>query len=587
MSLILLLAALQAPSPEPGSLQVSSATFSVSAAGGSVTIPVTRTVGSSGAVGCSYETVNGTAIAGTDYVAKTGTLSWANAETANKNISITILNNTLVNKVFMVRLHSPTGGAWLGLPPSTTNHEGRTLGSLPAIGGPLLWNTTQADAVMSALQLMPANNPWNEDISQRPVDPNSDLMITFLGSSTRLALNRDMNFVIVPAAQATKVVPLDPDYVDESDPGPYPIPDGTPIEGWDIDDTRSLANSQLNNPVILGDRHGSLLDAVNGKIFEFWELRRDGSFNWSATNEATFNFRTNTLRPDTYTSADAAGLPILPSIPRYDECARGMVEHALRVTFSSTRGSYVYPATHKTSSHTEAFRPRMGERFRLKNSTRVNNLIAAMSPHPKAIALALKKYGMFVADNGGNWRMSAGSDGRLADLDELTDFIGDDFEVIVPTGPNEGPRAYSSTVVTVTAPGGGGGDTTAPAISILTPTTLPTFSTSATPFALTGSASDNVAVTQVSWVTDRGQAGLAGGTLTAWTASIPLQTGQNAVTVTAQDAAGNSSAAVLTVDYTPPPPAAGGGGGGGGGGCGLLGIEFALLFLLRRRCIKT
>lgn len=588
-SLILVLLAAQTTSPERGSLQPASATYSVSAAGGTLTIQVTRTVGSAGAVGCSYTTVNGTAVAGTDYVAASGTLSWASGDSASKPVTITILDDGVANgsKTFLFRLHSPTGGAWLGVPPSSpaVNHEGRVLGTTPAIASATHWNTAAADSILSTLQIMPANNPWNEDISGRPVAANSDAMIDLIGRDTSIALNRDMNFVIVPGNQAKKPVNL-VDYPDESDPGPYPVPDSMPIENWPVDDNRTLANIQQDIPVQGGDRHGLVLDPVNGYFYEFWQTVRDASYNWTASNEATFGLRTNTLRPDGWTSSDAAGLPILPAIPRYDECERGMVEHALRFTVQVSRKAYVYPATHYASSNTDPNRPRMGERFRLKNNTRVNGIIAGMSKHPKAIARALQKYGMFVADNGGNWRISAGSDSRMTNLGELTAFAGGDFEVIVPTGPNEGPRASSQAAVTVTDSGGGGGDAEAPAIAITAPTSASTFSASSTPLALGGTASDNVGVTLVTWVTDRGQSGTASYAAGSWSASVPLLEGLNAVTVTASDAAGNTSADVLTATYT----AASGGGSGGGGsgdgdeGCGLLGLEgLILLYLLRRR----
>src|SRR5438132_741905 len=147
--LILALLAAQTAEPQRGMLQPNAATYTVTAAGPTVTIPVTRVAGSAGAVGCSYTTVDGTAVAGTDFVAKTGTLSWTNLDTAAKNIVITIKDDGVVNgnKTFYVQLNTPTGGAYLGVPPTTpaTNHEGRVLGTTPAIAAPVDWNTTTAD----------------------------------------------------------------------------------------------------------------------------------------------------------------------------------------------------------------------------------------------------------------------------------------------------------------------------------------------------------------------------------------------------------------------------------------------------------
>jgi hypothetical protein len=292
-----------------------------------------------------------------------------------------------------------------------------------------------------------------------------------------------------------------------------------------------------------------VLDPSNGFFYEFWQMVRTSSYAWTASNDATFNMNSNQTRPDGWTSGDAAGLPIFPSIPRFDECERGMVEHALRFTVQTSRNSYVWPATHDASSNTSVDRPRMGERFRLKNSASVNTIINGMAKHPKAIALALQKYGMFMADNGGNWRISAGSDPRLTNLSQLTQFVGSDFEVVQPTGPNGGPRQYSTAAVSITG-GGGGGDTTAPAVSISNPTTNPAYSTSASPLSLGGAASDNVGVSSVTWSNSAGGSGTAAGT-TGWSASVPLTSGSNAITVTAHDAAGNTSSDSITVTYTP------------------------------------
>lgn len=548
MSIFLLAAALaQTTLPEHGHLQPASATYSVSAGGGSLTIQVTRTLGTSGTVGCSYATLDGTAVAGSDYTTVSGSLSWASGDASSRSISIPILAAG-AGKSFSFRLSNPTGGAFLGVPPTSprTNQEGRVLGTTPAVTN-VLWNTAQADAIISTLQILPANNPWNEDIRSLPVLSNSTTMIANIGASTAIALNRDMNYVFVPSNQAKKAVTL-VDYPDESDPGPYPVPDNAPIEGYPVDDTRSLDNVQMDVGSLGGDRHCMPVDSSNGFFYEFWQMRRDASFNWTASNEATFNLNSNQTRPDGWTSGDAAGLPIFPSTPRFDECERGMVEHALRFTVQISRNQHVWPATHHASTNTSVDRPRMGERFRLKNNARVNGIIAGMGLHPKAIALALQKYGMFVADNGGNWRISAGSDPRLTNLSQLTQFLGSDFDVVQPTGPNGGPRQFSTATVSIT--GGGSGDTTPPAIAIGTPTTSPSYSTSTSPLSLGGSASDNIGVSSVTWSNAAGGSGTAVGT-TSWSASIPLTAGTNAISVTAHDAAGNTSSDSITVTYTP------------------------------------
>src|SRR5882672_3911143 len=568
----------QSSAPQRGMLQPSQPTYTVTAAGATITIPVTRVAGSSGAVGCSYTTVNGTAVAPTDYVAKTGTLSWTNGDSAPKNIVITIVDDGVVNgnKTFYVQLNTPTGGAYLGVPPTTpaTNHEGRVLGTYTAPTVPVDWNTTTADGILQALQILPANNPWNEDIRGLAVSPDSGTIIAgMMLLATNLHVNRDMNLSIIPGTQPTKTVPLSL-YGGESDPGPYRVPDNMPIEGFTTDDNRTLANIQQDIPTLGGDRHGTIIDPVNGYIYEFGNTVRDAGFNWSASGEATFALNSNVTRPDTWTSADAAGLPLLPSITRYDECQRGMVEHAIRFTASS-RAAYVWPATHKTGSYSGLDRPRMGERFRLRNNVTVNNKITAMRPHAKAIALALQKYGMIMADNGSTWYISTNSDSRLTNLTDIQTLHGDEFDVVVTTGPHQGPRATSTAAVTITdGGGGGGGDSTPPLVSITTPTSSATYSTSTATPLFGGTVSDNVGVTSVTWTNSAGGSGTASGT-TTWSTLIPLFTGTNTLTFTAHDAGGNNTSDVITVDYTPPPPATGGGGGGGGGGgCGLSGLEW-------------
>ncbi len=157
---------------------------------------------------------------------------------------------------------------------------------------------------------------------------------------------------------------------------------------------------------------------------------------WEASQASTFDLTSNNLRPERWTSSDAAGLPIFPSIPRYDEVERGMVRHAMRVTVRRTRREYVYPARHFASRLTDPTLPRMGERLRLRKDFDTSGF----PPHARAILEGLKRYGMFVADNGSDWLMSIAPDRRFEGLESLARVKGSDFEVIVPTGPNEGPR---------------------------------------------------------------------------------------------------------------------------------------------------
>jgi hypothetical protein len=324
--------------------------------------------------------------------------------------------------------------AWLllGLSPSAAAAD--TKPRLPPITEPILFNTPQADQVLRVLQLFPVTSAWHEDISRRPVHPDSDQMIAHVGAGGHLAWNEDMAFVIVPSTQPRVVVPLS-DYATESDPGPYPVPDNAPIEGWPASGG-SLDAVQRSGD---GDRHLIVLDPTAGRLYEFYHGRRTNA-GWTAAGEATFDLTSNALRPAGWTSSDAAGLPILPAIVRYDECARGVIDHALRFTIHRSRKAYVYPATHSAGSTTDATVARMGERFRLKAGVRIDDL----PPFARVVAQALKTYGMFVADNGGDWRISVAPDRRIQGLEALKRLAGSDFEVIVPTSEHEGPRAPGS-----------------------------------------------------------------------------------------------------------------------------------------------
>jgi hypothetical protein len=303
---------------------------------------------------------------------------------------------------------------------------------MPEITKPLMFNTPEADKVLAALQVFPPDNPWNEDVSRLPVHPGSKKMIACIGADTRLAYNLDMGFILVPPGQKKVSLKLLA-FPDESDKGPYPIPDDAPIEGWPLDG-RKVADAQAAKEE--GDRHVLVVDPAGGMLYEFYQGRKVEGV-WQAACEATFDLKSNKLRPDGWTSSDAAGLPIFPAVVRFDECERGVVEHAMRFTVRRTRRAYVYPATHYASRLTDETLPRMGERFRLRQDFDVTGF----SPHTQAILKGLKKYGMFVADNGGDWRISVAPDSRIKGLDELRKLKGSDFEVVQATGPNEGPRA--------------------------------------------------------------------------------------------------------------------------------------------------
>jgi hypothetical protein len=297
--------------------------------------------------------------------------------------------------------------------------------------GPVLFNTPEADRILTGLQVFPPDNPWNQDISKLPVRANSDAIIASIGKDKRIDFNLDMNFVIVPPDQPRVPVKITV-YPNESDPGPYPVPDNMPIENWPLRRNEALDALPKPGGTLLdiqrngtGDRHGIVVDPAAGLLYEFYQARKTDA-GWEAAQASIFDLKSNKMRPERWTSADAAGLPIFPATVRYDECARGMVAHALRFTVRRTRREYVYPARHFASKLTDENLPRMGERLRLRQ----NFDISAFPPHVQAILKGLKKHGMFVADNGGDWRLSIAPDSRLTGLESLTRLKGSDFEVV-------------------------------------------------------------------------------------------------------------------------------------------------------------
>jgi hypothetical protein len=302
---------------------------------------------------------------------------------------------------------------------------------MPKITAPVMFGTPEADRVLEALQVFPPENPWNQDISALPVAKDSAPLVASIGAEKALGYNLDMGFILVPPDQKRVPVKL-LDYPNESDPGPYPVPDNAPIENWPLDVNedkgalpkpgQTLEDLQRNGT---GDRHILVVDPVNGKVYEFWQSRKTDA-GWQASNEATFDLKTGALRPERWTSGDAAGLPIFPAAVRYDECERGKVEHAMRFTVRRSRRGYVLPATHWASRSYDRSFPRMGERFRLRASFDTSGF----PKHARAILEGLKTYGMFVADNGSDWLMSISPDRRLQGLETLNRVKGSDFEVV-------------------------------------------------------------------------------------------------------------------------------------------------------------
>ena len=338
------------------------------------------------------------------------------------------------------------------------NHEGRILGPAPVVTAPTLFNTAAADAIVAAMQIMPRDNAWNEDISRRPLLSNSDAMIAQikadLGTRQTLQPFYEMNYVLVPDNQPRVQIPF-LDYPDESDldgginpSGSYPIPPNQPIESWPKG-TGSLTLQQWQQDVSNagGDRHGIMVAPGAGSAWETWQMKLTQT-GWQASNGAKFNLNSNALRPAGSTSGDAAGLSMFVATVRYDECQRGMVEHALRLVVKRTRKEYIYPATHYASSipATSTSYPAMGQRLRLK----ANFVIPGnWTIEEKAVLLALKKYGAIVADNGNFFSVSVSPDDRFSSnaFSHLASIDINNFEVVQTTGPNEGPRSPGAPTV--------------------------------------------------------------------------------------------------------------------------------------------
>lgn len=326
------------------------------------------------------------------------------------------------------------------------NHAGRLLGPAPVVTNSVPFNTAQADAIVAAMQIFPTDSAWNEDISRRPVLANSDAMIAqisndLLSSRRTLRAFKEMNFALIPDSQS--LVPINfIYYADQSDPSPYPIPSNLPVETWPSE-TGALTLQQWQQDVnnVGGDRHTIIVQPGAGFIWETWLTKLNGG-QWEAANGAKFDLKSNALRPATWTSGDAAGLPMFPALPRFDECERGEIEHALRIVVKRTRAEFIYPARHYASVpySTDPNVPAMGQHLRLKSGFVIP---ANWTKQEKAVLNALKKYGALVADNGNFFSISVTPDNRWPSgcFDHLSTVGITNFEAIQTTGQNEGPRS--------------------------------------------------------------------------------------------------------------------------------------------------
>ena len=279
-----------------------------------------------------------------------------------------------------------------------------------------------AGASLGGRRPFPDDNPWNTDVSEMPTDPHSDALIAAVGldrplhpdfGTTYQGHPSGIPYVVVPGTQPRTVVAFG--YTDESDDGYYPIPADAPIEGGPDAPKDS-------------DRHLLVIDRDNWRLYELFAAFKEGKA-WQAGSGAVYDLHSNALRPAGWGSADAAGLPIFPGLVRYDEVVeQKAIRHALRFTAPRTRRSYVWPARHWASQSKDPGLPPMGMRVRLK----AGYDLSKFPPVAQVILGALKRYGMLLADNGGNWFLSGAPDPRWDDeaLATLKRVKGRDLEVV-------------------------------------------------------------------------------------------------------------------------------------------------------------
>jgi len=292
----------------------------------------------------------------------------------------------------------------------------------PAVLAAPARSATVPAPTLAGCPLFPADNAWNRRVDQLPRTANSATLIRSIGLDAGFHADFGSGlwdggpigipYTVVDGGQ--RRVPVRFGYGDESDPGPYPVPPNAPIEGGRDAD---------------GDRHVLVVDSSACKLYELYDAHPlDAGRSWRAGSGATWDLRSNRLRTKGWTSADAAGLPILPGLARYDEVAQGAIRHALRFTAPRTRTSFVWPARHQAGSSSDPSLPPMGLRVRLKGGASLRGL----PPQARVIAIAMKRYGLMLADNGSPWYVTGAPHPRwdndqLHALDRLS---GRDFEVV-------------------------------------------------------------------------------------------------------------------------------------------------------------
>ena len=294
----------------------------------------------------------------------------------------------------------------------------------PACGAAILALVLAAPAAADPLpgapgcEIFPETNVWNQRVDDLPLKKSSGRIVRSIGAELHLHADfgsalwdgGPIGIPITVVDSSASLSSVEFEYADESDEGPYPIPDEVAIEG---------------GPDADGDRHAIVVDRDSCTLYELFALYPSP---WSAGSGAIWDLSSNALRPRGWTSADAAGLPILPGLARYDEVAAGEIDHALRFTVQRSRRAYVYPARHFASSYTSRALPPMGLRLRLRG----NFPVKAFPPQAQVVLRALKRYGMIVADNGSSWYVSGAPDPGWDndDLHTLHRVKGSDFRVV-------------------------------------------------------------------------------------------------------------------------------------------------------------
>ncbi len=371
---------------------------------------------------------------------------------------------------------TPTPSATVAASPTRTPSPTRTATASPTVRPSSTPTPPSAPgpAQIAGCNVFPADNIWNTAVDTLPLDPNSAAYVNAIGASR--TLNADFGsglwegapigipFTTVPGNQPRVAVSFE--YAGESDPGPYPIPPNAPIEGGPNSD---------------GDRHVLVLDRDTCVLYELYAAYPQANGSWQAGSGAIFDLNSHALRPETWTSADAAGLPVVPGLVRIEEVLSGEIRHAIRFTAPQTRRAYVWPGRHFASSLTGTQYPPMGQRFRLK----AGYDIAGFAPEVQVILRAMKKYGIILADNGSAWYISGAPDERWDNdlLRQLQQVPGSAFEAVDVSSlmvnrdsgqARSGPGPTSTPTATIRPP-------TATPSATRTPTRTPTRAPTRTP----------------------------------------------------------------------------------------------------------